>query len=1208
MPNDGMVSMLDRWEQQGNPFAVTPRKKKVTENDGGPGSGNFNHGGRPGKVGGSTSGDKKASATNHKIVSISNPDSDSVKRAFASYDPFEIIYKYDPLFSQAEKDGDTEKLRKLRKQENDENQENLGKRLKSLGTYMEPGYYINAKDADNNRSEIFLRGTVNTEVGCYNMQPATSANSRDSIAASYLTDSWIRISESEVKQRILDESIKRNDDVTLGGVSNAEERAIKTYTYASAASSALRNGKTSEQSNAIQSVMDRTASPERTVYRGVSSDYARKLSALKVGDTTSDRGFASTSYEKDVAQKFSGDDGIVMKIHVPSGFGHSLSVGYLSDKLDEYEVLLNRNVQLKVKEKDASTITFEASWPSNNSDGGPGSGNFGHKGRPGKVGGAAGGKTTRTPETSSHGSSKNFRSLIPSDSYTNTTDYQNASKAFKSALKKRDEIYDKQNAVKKELESEIHPKPRSEWTEDDEIYDMLGDRPMVYTDKGKELKAQSDKLSKELSAADHEFTEAGDRLRDIKKKAHDEQIKSVSFDKPAKASSDDYEGFTTKTTGTGYDEYLNGKQSGGYIAEMSPAEYLKRCAYQVFENATIESTLAAINEKNVDEYAKKMESGEKFDMPYLNLKKGEQEGRHRAAAAMKAGIENIPVLVVGYKQNTDSADKRGSVGVLVIKDGRILCGIRSGNTAPGCICGPGGHIENGETPEQAAVRETQEEFGITPKDLVPIGNGPAESDTGYSPNLFLCTDYDGEPNCTSNEMSWAQFVDLDRFANNPPSMFQPFADSIICLLNAMSLNDHEDGGPGSGHFGHESEKGKRGGSIKSHVRLEGCSDSTKTLIDEALENPYGFGGVDTEARKQSIRSSLEKDGVKVTVDEDGLSMAFSSKFSYDDCVDANKAMNGYNMLGREEYIQLCKESDSEPILHETPEALRYVDKPDDGNMSVYRYFNSYNALNDDDIAKYSAFDHDQNPNGNEALTKASVSAIESLTPEQHKALVNYTQQFGPATYADVNRYLTCSDEEKAGYSDTVAKNAAAITAALDKEIGADCLVSRGQSDLIGIAPDKKLENYVKQISKCNFKNASKLKQALEGKVIQNDAVMSTSAGNSAGDYSACSVQLLLKTPAKAKAVDLSAISAYGTHSEIEKVLAAAMGHSLSYEHEIAFKPGMQYKIDSVDIGFRPASAGMKKPSAYVYITGTVLTDDERTDGVFFAGELDDHDV
>ena len=126
-------------------------------------------------------------------------------------------------------------------------------------------------------------------------------------------------------------------------------------------------------------------------------------------------------------------------------------------------------------------------------DGGPGSGNFGHEGRPGKVGGAAGGETTKTVKTSSHGSSKNFQSLIPSDSYTNTTDYQNAAKAFKSVRKQRDEIGDKLNAVRKELESESHPKPRSEWTEDDEINDMLGDRPMIYTDKGNELKAQSDK-------------------------------------------------------------------------------------------------------------------------------------------------------------------------------------------------------------------------------------------------------------------------------------------------------------------------------------------------------------------------------------------------------------------------------------------------------------------------------------------------------------------------------------------------------------------------------------------------------------------------------------------------------------------------------------------------------------------------------------------
>lgn len=327
--------------------------------------------------------------------------------------------------------------------------------------------------------------------------------------------------------------------------------------------------------------------------------------------------------------------------------------------------------------------------------------------------------------------------------------------------------------------------------------------------------------------------------------------------------------------------------------------------------------------------------------------------------------------------NADSDDSNGSVGILVIKDGRILCGIRSGNTAPGCICGPGGHIENWETPEQAAIRETQEEFGITPKDLVPIGNGPAESDTGYSPNLFLCTDYEGEPNCTSNEMSWAQFVDLDKFANNPPSMFQPFADSIICLLNAMSLDDHEDGGPGSGHFGHEGVQGKIGGSKKSHEHLEGLSDTTKKLIDEAVKNPHGFGGVDKFARSEEIKKALKSEGVELITDDDELTTAYSPKFSYDDCVDASVAMNGFNAMSRKLYIDKCRSSGVEPMLHESPDAVSDIAKADDDGLSVYNLFNSENALSNEDIIKYRAFDEDFNPEGNEALTKSSASAMDT---------------------------------------------------------------------------------------------------------------------------------------------------------------------------------------------------------------------------------------
>lgn len=70
---------------------------------------------------------------------------------------------------------------------------------------------------------------------------------------------------------------------------------------------------------------------------------------------------------------------------------------------------------------------------------------------------------------------------------------------------------------------------------------------------------------------------------------------------------------------------------------------------------------------------------------------------------------------------------------------------------------PGGHVEAGETPEQAAFRETEEEFGISPKELIPLGRGPYEPDTGLTPYLFLCTDYEGEPDCLDLEMTGAKF-------------------------------------------------------------------------------------------------------------------------------------------------------------------------------------------------------------------------------------------------------------------------------------------------------------------------------------------------------------------------------------------------------------------------------------------------------------------
>lgn len=145
--------------------------------------------------------------------------------------------------------------------------------------------------------------------------------------------------------------------------------------------------------------------------------------------------------------------------------------------------------------------------------------------------------------------------------------------------------------------------------------------------------------------------------------------------------------------------------------------------------------------------------------------------------------------------------KRGSVGVLVVEDGCILSGIRKSGFAPGLVCGPGGHVEDGETHEQAAIRETQEEFGITPKGLIQLGFGPWEPDTGLKPAVFLATEHEGALRNTDEEMGDLRFRSLAELREMDKAMFQPFADAIDLMLQIIGP-DHFDGGPGSGNHGH----------------------------------------------------------------------------------------------------------------------------------------------------------------------------------------------------------------------------------------------------------------------------------------------------------------------------------------------------------------------------------------------------------------------
>lgn len=165
-----------------------------------------------------------------------------------------------------------------------------------------------------------------------------------------------------------------------------------------------------------------------------------------------------------------------------------------------------------------------------------------------------------------------------------------------------------------------------------------------------------------------------------------------------------------------------------------------------------------------------------------NLEQGQAPGGVEQSAAV-APTATPPTT------NADAADTDYGVGVLVVQDGRFLCGTR---LKGGSIGGPGGHIEAGESPEDAAIRETQEEFGITPKDLMPVAF-LSDLKPPYCPShVFLCTDFDGSIRCADGEMSSPGLITAEKVAElstqNPERLFPPFAQSVTALLDVLSSN------------------------------------------------------------------------------------------------------------------------------------------------------------------------------------------------------------------------------------------------------------------------------------------------------------------------------------------------------------------------------------------------------------------------------------
>lgn len=129
-------------------------------------------------------------------------------------------------------------------------------------------------------------------------------------------------------------------------------------------------------------------------------------------------------------------------------------------------------------------------------------------------------------------------------------------------------------------------------------------------------------------------------------------------------------------------------------------------------------------------------------------------------------------------EDIEKTDRINGCGVLVVKDGKILTGTRIDGMHKNQICGPGGHIENGEEPEEAAIREALEEFGIECRNLKPLGLLDGGRSYGKSA-VFLCTEYDGEPQTDEEEMTDCKWRTIEELREE--KLFKPFEQSLSLL-------------------------------------------------------------------------------------------------------------------------------------------------------------------------------------------------------------------------------------------------------------------------------------------------------------------------------------------------------------------------------------------------------------------------------------------
>ena len=123
-------------------------------------------------------------------------------------------------------------------------------------------------------------------------------------------------------------------------------------------------------------------------------------------------------------------------------------------------------------------------------------------------------------------------------------------------------------------------------------------------------------------------------------------------------------------------------------------------------------------------------------------------------------------------------DTKSGANVILVDNGKILLLLRKGGWKSGAWGPPGGGVDKGETPKQAAVRETYEESGlrVKPEDLKLLIQRTKHD---YGMIYFYITDkFSDRGVALSHEHSGFSWADMKRI-DELDTTFQPDELAII---------------------------------------------------------------------------------------------------------------------------------------------------------------------------------------------------------------------------------------------------------------------------------------------------------------------------------------------------------------------------------------------------------------------------------------------